>query len=551
MLTVANLPSLVAAFVLVKLLHELAHGTACRRFGGECHELGLLFVACIPLAYCDVSDAWLFRERWKRVIVSAAGVLVELMVAAVFAVLWAASVPSVLHVFFLNVAVVASVNTLLVNANPLLRYDGYYVMADLIGRPNLAAESRRAAAYFFDRAVLGLSRERVAQSAAAEVGLIAFGAASFLYRLFVVGLILWVVATALEPYGLERVAHGLGIATVLAMTIAAGNGIRSRLRATREGQDSSVRAIIGISAFSAGVLALLLIPFPRTVVAPLTVTPGTSRPVYVTEPGRLVMTAPEGSRVSSGDVIARLGNVDLMLQVAAAEGELRVQEETLQQLINRRSTDAGTAQSIPTVREAVAAARSRLETLKQRQEQLTILADRDGFVLPPRNGTSASLQVGRYGTPLDEASVGAWLEPQTLICWVGDEADVRLVATVEETSIPLVREASASDVSFSSHPTETFAASVEAIDASPVDDVDRELVVAGMIASPDRNAIETASNQYLVRLVIDDTSGRGRDTATLPSPLYSTGTTRIHCEPANLLTRLWRLICHTFAIQIL
>ena len=137
MLTPRHLLFCALVFLLIKVLHEFAHAAVCRYFGGECHDMGILFIVCIPLFYCDVTDAWMLASRWKRIAISAAGIGLELVLASAAGLLWWLSVPGPLHDLFLSVLLVCSINTLLFNGNPLLRYDGYHVLADLVDVPNL------------------------------------------------------------------------------------------------------------------------------------------------------------------------------------------------------------------------------------------------------------------------------------------------------------------------------------------------------------------------------------------------------------------------------
>src|SRR5207247_8291332 len=109
----------------VKIIHEFGHGLSCKSFGGEVHEMGLLFLVFSPCLYCNVSDAWTLPSKWKRIIISAAGIYVELIIAAVATFVWW-NTPS--HPFVNNLSlslmVVCSVSTIVFNANPLVRYDG-------------------------------------------------------------------------------------------------------------------------------------------------------------------------------------------------------------------------------------------------------------------------------------------------------------------------------------------------------------------------------------------------------------------------------------------
>src|SRR5687767_7474933 len=126
-----------AVFVVIKLIHELGHAFACRRFGGECHELGIMFLVFIPTPYVDASTAWSFPNKWHRIFVGAAGMIVELFFAALCTFFWVStrdpySVPAQLA---FNAMLVASVTTVIFNANPLLRYDGYYILSDWLEIP--------------------------------------------------------------------------------------------------------------------------------------------------------------------------------------------------------------------------------------------------------------------------------------------------------------------------------------------------------------------------------------------------------------------------------
>ena len=126
---------------VTKVLHEFGHGLACKRFGGRCHEMGLMFLVLTPCLYANVSDSWLLKSKWKRAFIAAAGMYVELVIASIAVFVWWFSIPGLVHHLALNVIVVCSVSTLIFNANPLLRYDGYYILADLMEIPNLRQKS--------------------------------------------------------------------------------------------------------------------------------------------------------------------------------------------------------------------------------------------------------------------------------------------------------------------------------------------------------------------------------------------------------------------------
>lgn len=155
-LSSGNLLVLALVYPVVKLLHELGHGFATRVWGGAVHELGLMFLVFTPVPYVNASSSASFPSKWQRAIVAAAGMLVELFVASLAMYVWVLAEPGVVRAIAFNVMLVAGVSTLVVNGNPLLRYDGYYILSDLIEMPNLAQRGQKFLAYLWDKHVFGV-----------------------------------------------------------------------------------------------------------------------------------------------------------------------------------------------------------------------------------------------------------------------------------------------------------------------------------------------------------------------------------------------------------
>ena len=181
-----NLVLMALVFPVVKALHELGHATSTRASGGEVHDMGVMLLVLMPVPYVDASSSSVFRSRWRRATVGAAGMLVELFVAALAFYVWLAVEPGLVRALCFNVMVVAGLSTLVFNGNPLLRYDAYYILADIIEMPNLAQRAARYWGYLFEHHVL---RVRDATSPALTGGerawLGGYGVLSFIYRSFV------------------------------------------------------------------------------------------------------------------------------------------------------------------------------------------------------------------------------------------------------------------------------------------------------------------------------------------------------------------------------
>jgi putative peptide zinc metalloprotease protein len=145
LLSSGNLLSLVLIFPAVKFLHELGHGYAVKAHGGEVHEAGIMLLVFAPAPYVDASASTAFRSKWYRAFVAAAGMLTELLLAALAMYVWLTVEPGTVRTVAFNVMMVAGISTLVFNGNPLLRFDGYYILSDLIEIPNLA---QRANSYY-------------------------------------------------------------------------------------------------------------------------------------------------------------------------------------------------------------------------------------------------------------------------------------------------------------------------------------------------------------------------------------------------------------------
>ncbi|MEY3653575.1 MAG: hypothetical protein RL739_1745, partial [Pseudomonadota bacterium] len=214
LLAPANLGLLYIGMVLAKLVHEFGHAAACKRFGGEVHKMGVMLLMFAPLPYMDATASWGFRSRYQRLLVGASGVLSELAVAAVAALIWAHTAPGVVNALAYNVIFVASVSTVLFNLNPLMRFDGYHMLVDYLDVPNLFQRSRDQLKYLAERWVLGVKNvQPVARTATEAWMLPVYGALSLGYWVVLMSTIIFFIA---EQY----LDLGVALAWVLFFTSA-------------------------------------------------------------------------------------------------------------------------------------------------------------------------------------------------------------------------------------------------------------------------------------------------------------------------------------------
>lgn len=319
---------LLGAWVALKVFHELAHGLVCLRYGGNIRETGLMIAVFAPLAYVDASASWSFRSRWQRIHTAIAGVYIELVVASVSVVAWTQCDSTPVRHLLQNVIIMASVSTLLFNLNPLMRFDGYYVLSDLLQIPNLTSQANGALQSLLHQILLGSSGSRPSAIGKQRWILVTYGVCAFCWRILI-SLTLLIAASVLF--------HGAGI--VLAAVGAIlwfGRPLwgmcKSLQRLWQQHPERLLRAslvsLVFIAVSTAGLLGL---PAPVMTTAPGIVEFTDGQVVRAVTAGFVVAVHVEnGQEVVAGDQLISLRSdevksrfVDLQQQVAQEELRLK------------------------------------------------------------------------------------------------------------------------------------------------------------------------------------------------------------------------------------
>ncbi|QDU33291.1 Peptidase family M50 [Poriferisphaera corsica] len=322
-LSPSNLGWLFVSTIIIKLVHESGHAFACKYFGnkenrggvegigGEVHTIGVMFVALIPMPYVDTSSSWTLRNKLHRAFIGAAGMYLELAIAAVAAIVWAnTAMGTVPHAVAYNMIFIASVTTFLFNANPLIRFDGYYILSDLTEMPNLANRSKEYLYCIIKKYIYGVPNPNdPSHSAAERPWLLTYALSSAVYRVFIsVGIILF-VADKLIILGLI-----MALSTVIGMVIVPFGKWMHYLFTSGELRKNRTRALT--ATFSTAFVAFLLIgaiPMPDRSRAQGFVRPDQITTVYAETEGYVEAILPSGAFVHPDDdlPLVELRNVHL------------------------------------------------------------------------------------------------------------------------------------------------------------------------------------------------------------------------------------------------
>ena len=383
---------------IVKVIHEFGHGLSCKAFNGECHEMGVLLMCLSPALYCNVTDAWTLADKWKRIIISFAGIYVELVIAAAATfVWWYTPAYPVVNNIALAVMVLCSVSTVMFNANPLMRFDGYYILADWMEIPNLREKANRYLNNLFLDKCLGIEVPPENYMAPGRKFLfVIYAIASWVYRWVVMFGILWFLSDFLGPK-LKILSQMLAVMSLASLFVwPAYRVIKNISQRGRLPDMKSTRVYVTIFVFGALIAGFFLLPLPVSRVHETGLIghqPSSAEAILLLEPARMVQLEPAGrpgGMVRKGEVLAKFTSEHLDVELAKAINGRQEQQRSvadLQRIVNENRSKIdkdeleGYEMRTREAEQKVLSADADVRFLLGRKAQLSeIRAPRDGVV---------------------------------------------------------------------------------------------------------------------------------------------------------------------------
>jgi putative peptide zinc metalloprotease protein len=339
----SNLTLIWCTTIIIKSIHELGHGLTCKHFGSEVHEVGMMFLVFTPYFFVNVSDSWVLPKRSHRILISAAGIYVELVLAAFATFLWAVVQPGPFQDFLFNVMVIASFSTIVFNANPLMRFDGYYIMTDWIEVPNLQAKSRALVTHQFKGLMFGKKGE---DPVLARMPLprkrfwlfYIYAVLSWIYGYYVIYKLTWYMADQLEArWDMRALGQFLAFSALLAWVIMP---IWTFVKALKlESKDlkpgGRLRRLIGFSAIFGSMFVLLAFSKCDMQIV-------RSGAVELADPDEIRSEVPgfvkevlvkEGDQVEAGQALATLTNRELEQMAVNIEQHVEMAKANMQRAL--------------------------------------------------------------------------------------------------------------------------------------------------------------------------------------------------------------------------
>lgn len=384
----SNMLLLYISLFVLKLFHEMGHAMMARKFGGDVHTLGLMFIVFTPLPYMDASSSWLFKNKWHRILVSSAGMIVELFFAAIAAMVWANTGDGIIHSIAFNIMIIGSVSSLVFNGNPLLKFDAYYILSDFLEIPNLQAKASNVWLYWWQKYLFSVaSIKKAYENTQESIILASYGILAYFYRL--------VVAVSIALFVSDQWIEVGVVVLTLSLYIWIVKPLYTFIKYL-----FSDEALIGkrkkaftltFSILSLIVIVLGFIPVSSSIYADGVVQSREYVNIFAKTDGYLLdIKVDDGQEVKKGDLILVFENTELSLEISNIKARIKETELHLLKSRNESISD------MKNLRQQIEVLEHNMKFLTQKEENLKVYAKQNGVWISNslRNFLGTYLKVG-------------------------------------------------------------------------------------------------------------------------------------------------------------
>lgn len=517
-LSLEGLFSYALALAFAKVIHEFGHAFTAKRLGLRVPRMGVAIVLLLPMLYTDTGETWRLPHRRDRFAIAVAGMRIELMLAAWCTLAWSFLPDGAWRSAFFFLATTSWLITLAINASPFLRFDGYYMLSDAIGIPNLHDEAAASVRHFLRKRLLGIdSPAPVLEGEAVPRWLLGFGLATMVYRFFLfIGIALTVYHYFFKLLGLFLFAVEIWWFILKPVWNEMKVWWRERARIQRAPALRSAGLVLGV-------LALLFVPWQGRIFAEGWIRAGQETALHAPRAAMLV-AQPRTDAVATGQPIATLISSELSLREARASARIdaldsRLQASTAAQELpdSTASTRAQLAQQWVEVQGADAEAR-----------QLHLLAPFSGQLVDTAPDLAPGTVVSR----------------QTLLGRVIDPGFWLAEVFVDEDDVKRLQPGAAVKAYVHGVDMDTVDGTVHALDTVPVDQLPAEMLAARyggpLLTTEDPDSLKPRRALYRVRVSLN---GAPRMQQARLAAFV------LQARPISLADRLWRGMLSALVLQ--
>jgi putative peptide zinc metalloprotease protein len=422
-LYVNNWMWLIGVYIVLKVLHELFHGLVCKKYGGEIYEAGIILILFMPIGYVDATSSWRFHSRWQRIHTAAAGMMIELFAAGLAAIIWSYSEPGFINSLAYHVIIIAGISTVIFNANPLMRFDGYFIFADLVDIPNLYARGRQYVFYCLKKYILGQESELPVLGSRKDYLVRIYGITTLIWRLLIMVILL---------VGAWTLFYGAGmliavLAMILYFALPGLVLVKYFSREIKQQRLNGRKIIFRVSAFAALFLVFLTqITWSLGLTEPAIVKYAEVDTIHAKAPGFInEVRIQNGQQISKDDVLLILENPEIVAD--SKNLGFLLKESKLKSRLLYRSEELSAWQAEQRQTETL---KTRLAEKQKQQADLILQASRDGRVV---------------GRQLQELS-GRYVKTGEKLFMIGDEGKKELRVSIAQNNVESFRAMTGNEV---------------------------------------------------------------------------------------------------------
>ncbi len=408
-----------ATTIFVKILHEFGHALTATRYGVKVPTMGVAFIVLYPVLYTETTNAWGLENRQHRIFIAMAGVMSEIILATIALIAWHFLPPGALKSMAFFVALVSTAGSFLVNLNPLMRFDGYYIFCDILGIDNMQDKATAWAKWRLRKSVWGWEEEKPeVLPPERQRFLQGFGFALMTYRFFLfIGIAFLVYHMFFQPLGFFLMA--------LELVIFIGLPVLKELRYWWEHREAIIHAGLR-SKISLGIFILMLlslfIPWQGEVRLPAVMHSGKQLNIYAEVPARIeVMNLETGQAVKEGDLLISFSSNELDNKISQLEQNL----QNLLEIKRREILQPELYSQRRTIDEEINASRTELKSFHDKKQRLKVYAPFGGIVYV----SSGDIHEGRWIDTQTPIGVLISMQKQEITAYANENQQRRLEKT--------------------------------------------------------------------------------------------------------------------------
>lgn len=496
--------AILLVYLVVKSLHEFGHVLACANWKANCKEIGVLILFLAPCLYCDTTECWKLRSRWQRAAVAAGGIYVELIIACIATLVWFNTREGLEHTLAASTMLMCSVGTILINGNPFFKYDGYFIVSDLCGIPNLSQQASMAFRQLFV-SYLGGRKPNQSEFEANVWALATFAIMSSLYRWSALLLIGWLVWITLAPSGLGFIA----ILILMSLTLGVMSSFyRSTAGLFLEFFATNPISVMRFLFFVGTILSLLFLgatlPIPNYVRARGLVDFQDKFPVYAPQTGAIRFVEKFDQPLDQEQLFLELDCPEKIAEFDKLRMEIDYLEAKLAILKKSSVDEPAAAYEVPLITESLNELKSKRNLMQPEMQTLSLRAPMNGYfisssvkvplsIVSPRNQRLAT-------HPAEANSLGCVVERGELLGWFSQKRDVLFQTLVSEADIKSIRLGMRADCILDSQASISIPGKVIRISPDPIVELSSELAGDPMIVAKrnEKGLLQPEAPHYLV-----------------------------------------------------